>query len=211
MRRVAKRSATAIPARAADLRGRPGAQSAADRASRRISRVEAGPWRVPFAAGAASGHGQRRRPRKRRFRKFVVRRARGNGSRCASAADGREAVVPQESSPPKRIFSSSRALPLGAGFGIVERSPAREACRERRASACRETPPAPSSRRPPGRPVKPQAREATNRLPKCPNRTSSGFRFQAVSKSNPTTLRSSRLNSTPIRWTERPRWRYLSA
>ncbi len=32
---------------------------------------------------------------------------------------------------------------------------------------------------------------------------------QAVS--HPTTLRSSRLNSTPIRWTERPRWRYLSA
>ena len=34
---------------------------------------------------------------------------------------------------------------------------------------------------------------------------------QAVSQSNPTTLRSTRLNSTPIRWTERPRWRYLSA
>ncbi len=36
-------------------------------------------------------------------------------------------------------------------------------------------------------------------------------RLQAASQSNPTTLRSSRLNSTPIRWTERPRWRYLSA
>ena len=34
---------------------------------------------------------------------------------------------------------------------------------------------------------------------------------QAVSQSNPTTLRSARLNSTPIRWTERPRRRYLSA
>ena len=81
----------------------------------------------------------------------------------------------------------------------------RTASGSRNSGGLRRDPRLPSA----ARPVKPSARKAAP-AETC-GRDVGGSRLQTVSNSNPTMLRSSRPNSTPIRWTGTPGRRYLSA